>query len=330
MEDILSNDALVISGQIKLLGLDILKEKLENKWLSSLDEVHEFLIATLQKHLSYKDLFYNKPDEEFIVVFASSDDEHAKILSATILEELTEKFLGSVETKDLIVITAILSFDGDVIFHQYNLKSLHKQHKKDEAQNIEKRKKSVKKRKTKKATFNLEYRPILNVKKQVITSYYINTYTYMNIDQSNNALSKKLNYDVLRMRLTKKEAIGLDLSTLSSSIAKLKELHKNKIQAMINIPISYETVYTVNLLMEYDKICRDTPQHLQKYIRFTLLNVPQGVPATKLQFITATLKNYGSSVMLSCLIANQNFTPYKKMALIPSSFIYQLRKTALK
>lgn len=309
LEKILKNKSLVRSGQIKLLGLDKLKEKLGYRWPRLLGKVHSYLVSIIQKYLSGKDVYFNKSDEEFIIVFSSADEEVAKLISAKILEELSQKFLGTVDMENIIVKTAIQDIDGDTLFMQNDLKGLLEQYKKDK-----KKEKHPHSPKTQSNNYDctLMYNPIWNVKKEAITTFAVSVTNYIDTEIQKGVVPKKFGYEVIGTSISKEDKADLDQVVLSRCISTIKKLHENKIHSIINIPLCYEAVYTTDLLVQYAAICEEIPNPLKKYINFTLTNPPKGIATPKLEFIIATLKNYCSTVMMISPISKLNFENYKE------------------
>lgn len=310
LEDILNNSALVKSGQVKLLGLEKLKEKMGDKWLSLIDNIHNHLVSIIEKHIGTRDVYFNKSDEEFIIVFATTDDKVAKLISAKILQELTERFAGSSDTEDIIVKTAIETFDGKVIFKDNDLKSLLKQFKKDETKrNRYKRNGS----KSKKPGFDFQfvYGPLWDVRKEAITTYMVNVVSGFGKTTKGVRLPKKTGHKVLGTKNSRKDINKLDLFILNNSLSTLRDLQQKKIKSVLNIPVSYDSVFKSDLMVEYVTQCKEITKELSKYIIFTLTGAPKGIPNSKLEFIAFTLEKYCSAVMLQSSETDLNLKRYK-------------------
>jgi hypothetical protein len=298
LEDILSNSSLVKSGQVKLLGLGKLKLKMGSKWLSLIASIHDHMNSIIKKHIGPKDVFFNKSDEEFIIVFATTENQAAKLISAKILQELTEKFAGSVDTEDIIVKTAIETLDGDVIFKDNDLKSLLEQFKKDEAKRGRYNKPGSKTAKKAKSDFKFVYEPVWAVRNETITTYMVDVVSGFGKNSKGFTVPKKIGHKVLGTQNSRKDKFKLDLFILKNSLSTLKKMQRKKVKSIFNIPVSYDSIFKSDALVEYVAQCKDITQALKKYIIFTLRDVPRGIPASKLEFITASLGKYSAGMVL--------------------------------
>ncbi|MCF8474528.1 MAG: hypothetical protein K9G26_07520 [Emcibacter sp.] len=258
------------------------------------------MILITESLISDKDIFFKKSDDEFIIVFASTTDERAKLISAKILQKLTEKFIGSVETKDIIVKTAVNKVDGAIMFQSEDLQCIlnHSQNEivnrhLHDFQNINSPVDTLKEE-----PFLFGYRPVWDSIHEVITTFIVKPCVYTSRNINNNSRPKKIGYDVLEDPDSKQARIDLDLLTLTSSIETLEELYQNNFRSIFNISICYETVFNIELLMEYISHCKNISPSLKKYIVFHLVDFPEGIPTPKLHFIVSTLKKYSSAVML--------------------------------
>ena len=124
LEKILFASTLVETGQVKLLGLDSIKSRLGDNWPGLLKNIHDSFISITESYISSKDVFFNRSDDEFVIVFASTSDKAAELICAKILKILTEKFVGSADTKEIVVKTALKKVNGEVYFRSENLGSM--------------------------------------------------------------------------------------------------------------------------------------------------------------------------------------------------------------
>lgn len=300
LEKIFSVDTPIKTGQIKLLGLDHLKKKLGDKWPSSIMSIHEHLIAITEKHLSDRDVFFSKSDDEFIIVFASTSEKAAKFIAAKILQELTEKFLGSTETKDIVVKTAVKEVDGNLVFEAEDLDFLIGQIGADIKDNNPKpttSSDSLENDIKEDESFTYLYRPVWDVKNEVITTYLVTTGTQIEQDMHGILKPRITGHDVLIDKFSKSSRIALDRLILSSNVAILEELYQNNFRTVFNIPINYETVFNIELLKAYTLRCKMIPPFLEKYIIFSLHDFPPGIPNSKLHFIAYSLKNHCNALV---------------------------------
>lgn len=300
IEKILSSNRPINTGQIKLIGLNNLKKKLGDKWPSMIDTVHEHLISITKSHISDQDVFFSKSDDEFIIVFALVSENAAKLIAAKILQELTQKFLGSVDTKEIIVKTAVQQVSGELLFHAEDLDFMLEQAK----HQIEGNKGKTESNnhvgtKEIEETFTDVYCPVWDANNEVISTYMVKTGSDIVRDERGIIRVNKIGYDVLVDKYSKRSRIALDKVLLSTSISDVEELVRNNFKAIYNIPVSYETVFNPDLLMAYIKRCKMIPPLFSKYFTFSLINFPEGIPESKLNIIVSSINNYCRAIVLN-------------------------------
>jgi GGDEF domain-containing protein len=113
---ILSCGTFVNTGCIQLLGLDQIKNRIGEDWPKRKDKILDTLAQIVSRRTRKEDVFFSKSDEEHIIVFASLSEKKAQFICAKILQELSDKFLGHTDTKDIIVKTATGKLDGELVF----------------------------------------------------------------------------------------------------------------------------------------------------------------------------------------------------------------------
>lgn len=300
IEKILSSNRPINAGQIKLIGLKNLKNKLGDKWLLMVDTVHEHLTSITKRHISGHDVFFKKSDDEFIIVFALVSANTAKLIAAKILQELTEKFTGSTETKEIIVKTAVQEVGGELLFQAEDLDFLLGQVKKKIERNAGKyNHKNYEDRKDIEETFTDVYRPVWDTRNEVISTYMISAGSGMIRNENGKIRFNKVGYDVLFDKYSERSRIALDKVLLSCSVSDVAELIGNNFKAIYNIPLSYATVFKPELLMEYIRRCKTISPSYYKYFTFSLLNFPEGIPESKLNVIVSSINNYCRAIVLN-------------------------------
>ncbi len=300
IEKILSSNRPINAGQIKLIGLKNLKNKLGDKWPLMVDTVHEHLVSITKRHISEHDVFFKKSDDEFIIVFALVSGNTAKLIAAKILQELTEKFIGSVDTREIIVKTAVQEVSGELLFQAEDLNFMLGQVKKQiEGSKGKSKDKNYEARKDIEETFTDVYRPVWDAKNEVISTYMITAGSDIIRDANGVIRCNKIGYDVLVDKHLERSRIALDKVLLSCSVSDVGELIRNNFKAIYNIPVSYETVFKPELLMAYIRRCKTIPSLYYKYLTFSLLNFPEGIPESKLNVIVSSINNYCRAIVIN-------------------------------
>lgn len=221
------------------------------------------------------------------------------------------------DTAEIIVKTAVHEVNGEVFFQPKSLQAMlevagnvttkeqdsQKERKANTASSYEE--------KTEQEDFTFGYCPVWDVNNEVITTYLVNACSNLDETRNHNDKSNKIGYDVLAEPDSKKSMIGLDYEVLQDSALTLEDLFLNKFRSIFVIPLCYETVFTTELLVKYAIHCKKVSPSVKKYIIFSLVNFPGGIPTVKLNFIVSTLKKYGSGVLLQTDGQNLHLEKYQ-------------------
>jgi len=313
LNKIIFNKTLVETGQVKLLGLENLQERLGDKWPALLENIHNTLDAIVKKRISDNDVFFNKSENEFIIVFANTSHKAAQLICAKILQELTEKFAGPTDTKDIVIKTVAQQVDGEIYFQCEDLKSILGHVGKDE-EKVPKTEDNPGLNSPSRAfdeeNYVFGFRPVWDSRSEVITTFHVKACSDIDDNPAASHIPLKTGYDVLANKSSKEAIMGLDWMTLMCSISTLEDLFLNNFRAVFNIPLCYETVFTTELLLAYAARCEIIPDKLRKYIVFSLVDFPDGIPAVKLHFIVSTLKKYSRAVLVESESIDLHFEKY--------------------
>jgi len=98
---------------------------------------------------------------------------------------------------------------------------------------------------------------------------------------------------------------------LNQSIDALKKIDVTNYRPILNIPVSYESVYNMDLLMKYTSYCSRITPDIGKYVVFYLVGFPKGIPSVKLNFIVSSLMRFGRAVMLNSKSCELHLDKYK-------------------
>ncbi|WP_417317691.1 hypothetical protein [Emcibacter sp.] len=303
---LLSESPMVNTGRIQLLGLQELKEKLGDHWPGVRESVLIGLEQIVRKRISDEDVFFSRSEEEHLVVFAHLGEDEARLVCAKILQELSIKFLGQVETREIVVRTAVGQFDGNLTFQEDTLHSVLSSasvQNKDiasgngqdndgsssrNAGNILSFLSGEKERIRKK--FKATYIPVWDRKHEVLSTYAVDCHMRGEVATGD--------YSSLIGRLKSRDKVCLDHMLAEEAGSKLLEFYGKKYRAVFSLPVSYETVFNSHLLAAYVQKLMHIPKELSRYTSITLKEFPAGTPSAKIFYISSLLRQYSPTVML--------------------------------
>jgi hypothetical protein len=90
-------------GQICLIGLDAVRERLGARWVGRREVVYEYAQATLRRRLGPRDFFLRISETEFLVAQPGVGRLAGQACCLNVLREVLTYFLGSATTADIVV-----------------------------------------------------------------------------------------------------------------------------------------------------------------------------------------------------------------------------------
>lgn len=307
LEHIIANSILVNTGQVHLLELGEIKRGLGEKWPSLRERVLETLDRIVARHIGVNDVFFSRSDEEHIIVFSNRSSKVARLICAKILQELTGKYLGSFNANETFIKTAIGRAQGRLLFEKSSIDDIF-----EEVMLAPVSQDGEEKNDGDKPVFTqgeghdeVVYKPIWDAQNEVISTYMVNA-RHIN---SYNKVS--LAYDILSDPENVNAMIELDNTVLAEAVDMMNELYINNFRAIFSIPICYETVFNWERLKDFLSHLRLIPPELFKYIAFTLVDFPDGVPEIKLQSIVSNLLHYSRAIAMTSGEIPQNISYYQ-------------------
>ncbi|MFC7051063.1 hypothetical protein [Emcibacter nanhaiensis] len=320
------------AGRVQLLGLGPLKERLGEAWPKLECKVLSFLEQIIARRLGDEDVFFSRSSDEHIIVFARLSENEAKLVCAKILEELTRKFLGQADTREIIVQTAVGKLDGNLVFQSTTLDELLTSDVFDDisCQNVTSENSCCVADREGHALlsqldrkFSISYIPIWDSKHEVISTYGLSCRPIRQMPISSGG------YATVNKFLKGKDLVSLDYYLFEACHNTLQEFHENNFRAIFSIPLRYETVVSSERLKAYIQLCSQIPDHWQRYLTFALVDFPPGIPAAKLTAITSMLKRYCRAVVLICTdIVSRDVQFYRECGLKGMTVIVSYKENA--
>lgn len=312
---ILENTQTVSGGRVQAVGLQEIKQRLGRKWPLKRDLVHRTMKSIIQRKVSKQDVFFRRSDEEYIIVFAHLGLEPAKFVCAGIMTELNERFLGSADTKDIVVKTAVGAANGKMLFEEARLDKLLDNFSEMSQETAEK---YVKNEVLKKHVasmsweyapkdpeadqvppdFEIIYSPIWDVKREILTTYIAGYIGYNSTGKLHNGYSLVSN---------PKTIAAMDRTLLDDALATMEDLFRNNFRIMVCVPVHYESVFTEAHLYKLVERLKAVHKALRNYLILACDSFPPGVPLSKFAVISAALRPYCRNLAINVDIDHRDF-----------------------
>ncbi|HVJ43671.1 MAG TPA: EAL domain-containing protein [Dongiaceae bacterium] len=84
----------LVSGQLKLLDLETIKEQFGPSWQRKIDHVHMVCETVLKRHLGHRHFYYRASDTAYVIVFDMQDKAAATAACRAIAQEILTRLLG--------------------------------------------------------------------------------------------------------------------------------------------------------------------------------------------------------------------------------------------
>jgi hypothetical protein len=94
---------LLESGQINLLSLDIIAERLGTKWLARRQPVYDYMDRLLERHVGENGHFMRVSETDFLIVLPDESKSSAQLRCLRCLSEVLSRFLGEARSTDIRV-----------------------------------------------------------------------------------------------------------------------------------------------------------------------------------------------------------------------------------
>ncbi len=159
------------------------------------------------------------------------------------------------------------------------------------------------------AMFSYAYRPIWDIKNKLLSTYrcvpvrlfpgFGRRYGYAALDNA------KDSFAVAR----------LDLETFKEALCMLDELQRNRFQIFMAVPVQFETLANHRYREVYIEIAHRIPDRMRKFLVMDMVEVPDGVPHTRLTEIVMTIKPFCSAVLLRTTLREKALSHFLDLGL---------------
>lgn len=150
-------------------------------------------------------------------------------------------------------------------------------------------------------TIDFIYRPIWDVRHSVIS-------TFMCAPCRFTALGYVHGGNVLPISASDDDIAQLDSWTLQKTVADMGELFQNRFQFLVIVPVHYTTVTSRATRKAHMRICGEIPEGMRKFLNFQIMNVPEGVPSTRLTEIASALQPFARALILMSGFQRRDFS----------------------
>lgn len=287
------------AGSIHLMGLESLRDRLGGRWAPVADRVHVVTSKLLDQYLSPHDTWFRHGGEAYVVVFAQLGPEQARLICAKVVEELQILLLGEADTASITVRTAVHEIGSDVMLVPASLKEMLEDAAGQLAQAdilgnaaYDRVAGALPSQKEKLGPLEVRYRPVWDVKQQVVSTFIARTC------RSRPGRSPLWAYDCLEDPEDPQQILALDLHLIQEAVGTALELYENRFRFFLSVPIHFESLAVLGRRREVVAVLQSIPAHMRPFMTYHLYGVPAGVPTGRLSELVGAVRPYGRTTMV--------------------------------
>jgi hypothetical protein len=403
LQELVAKKGTLPYGQINIIGLDKLQERMGARWPKMKDKVHSAAEKIIHEHMTALDVHVRYSESDYLIVFATMSTDAARLKCAKIADDICAYFLGTPETGAISVKTAVGRVNDQLVFEDISIPNLlndlasradkveatpgkpspepaktpstagapaPRAIKGDDADgavaaraavpagpsrpgpdvppqrpaHVENSARvakaaggnptpapyvmppnlptrpleaaAVRRRpgptavhddtdlwgivddlpsfgdaERDNALMTYVYRPVWDVANKLLSTYYC---VPMRLFPG---FGRRYGYAVLDDRSDSYAVARLDLETFKAGLCMLDELQRNRFQIFMAVSVQFETVATLKYREVYIEIAQRLPERMRKYLVIELVNLPDGVPQSRLSELVNSLKPFCSAVL---------------------------------
>ncbi len=292
----------VLSGNIHMVGLHRIRERVGEDWPRIAERANEMAQAAIRRACGPDDLFLAYDELSFLIIFANMSREQAQLRCIEIVEDITRRLLGEGAPAEVTEIsTGMFEADGSLIFSAINKNDLvakltgaHVPVPSDDAGAAGAvpdgaapdfsvfqfgREQAL-------ASIRVVYQPMWNMRHKAIVSYFATA-------SARNVFSKDLWDDMVRHSFSHLlSPVDVDILVAHAALRAFAKRINQGTRILVGWPVHYETLATRNYRAAFIDFCREIPEGVRQLTIMELDGLPEGVPNSRVLEIVGVLRPF--------------------------------------
>lgn len=317
------SQATVTAGCIHFMGLASLRQRLGPRWSAVKDRVLQLAERLIARHLSAQDVWFRYGEDSFVIVFNRLNKLEAQLVCAKIIEQLHGFLLGDADAREIVIETVVFDVGEDVTIGRASLAQLLSaatQAVGPEGQPIPSpagadgapplpvlappdgatapsilpqavARIAASWQEERLEPLRILFRPVWDAKHQVMSTFIVRP------NRPRPGRSDAWGYEVLADPQDLGAVLDLDLEVLSHSVAIFQELYQNRFRFVLSLPLHFETLAVAARRRQYLQLCRVIPRHLAPLLMFHLVELPKGIPYSRLMELLNAVRPFCRGAM---------------------------------
>ncbi|HEY5238602.1 MAG TPA: hypothetical protein VIJ62_09500 [Rhizomicrobium sp.] len=302
--DRIANPELLARGCVNVVGIEPVQEKLGPRWDRMKEHIYERVEKYIARHLTASEYHCRVSDAQYIISMPEENAHSAQLRCFRILEEILTTLLGRF-TLEQIKIKAITGTEGEfLIARLVDTAALAKSAAMASAAKpgIVQENNVVAFAPPTRATITVgekelhlqfEFHPVWDLHREAITSFAL--YTAVETEQSRASGANK----IPRAQLLPEELSAIDIAASEHGRDILNYLLGRQTQFILHLPCGYETLANSRSRQRFLETVKRLSPELRRYVAYELVDLPIGIPQSRISSLVAMLKPFGRGVLAS-------------------------------
>ena len=298
----------------KIFVVDLTKchAKLGDKWEKVQDKVHAKVRSIFDRRLGDSDLYIQRDDNSYLVVFGNISTRQAQLRCVALGEEILTHLAGRESVTDIVgVKTVEVEENGQMRLHDLPpIQSILVQASKEFSAHAPApdRIKGVVVDKTDAPGFEdvaFVYRPMLSVRTKIISTFICLPIRKLH---GNAHIS---GYDMLEQGTFAQHYLELDRLTVKNAAKDMGGLRESGAKSLLAVPVHYETVADSRRRTEFINLCADEFKGMTDRVVYEMVGLPDGIPQVRLTELVSLLRPHGRAIIARFPPDHRNFAAFR-------------------
>lgn len=292
----LAPPALVNRGCVHVIGFDALRERAGARWASIHASVHLRLETILRRQLGPSDFFIPLDEGAYLITMPGSESKDTEIACLRAAYELSVSYLGDCGLESIFLYRATRSDDTAIRIERVATERLRTiaefagispqgrgSHKGSAAERDISNDRGP-------LNLELEFQPVWDTQHEAVM---------LNICRPRKITLRATPSVVLTVNdLTANHRAKIEISCLHQGVAALVKYLASDERFLMVFQIGYDTLNSHAARVEFTSACRELPSDLRQYLVFQLIDIPKGVPRSRLSDLVVGIKPFANGLML--------------------------------
>lgn len=296
------------SSRVYLIELERLRDQFGEKWNRMEAKIHAIAHESIERHLAFVDVYAQYGASSYVIVFAQLNRHEAQLKCLLIAKEMARRLIGTeAASNEITVMIARADEANRLVFEEIaDFETTAQDFRKVPASRLGRDLLVTPQLSTEGAvdweSVQFIYRPLLTLRGMVVS-----TYICLPIRRTRTG-GYDSGYEVLQDQTDPQQIADLDLLGLATVATEAERMAKARTPALLSLPVHFETLANHQNRPRYLGHCRDFLDPHAGRLVFELVNLPEGVPQSRLVELVGMLRPSARAVIARFPLTRRSFT----------------------